>query len=118
MTNFEAAAQKARLTGQVRSFLDWLGEGRKLTQTGRIGMADARYLVELLGTGDVIDPEIGGRVFKTRSSEELAYLTMIVEWAKAARLIRVTGTRLVPVKKNAALAGNPLDLVRQSPVGF
>jgi hypothetical protein len=36
---------------------------------------------------------------------------MIVEWAKAARLIRVTGTRLVPVKKNAALAGNPLDLV-------
>ena len=111
MTNFEAAAQKARLTGQVRSFLDWLGEGRKLTQTGRIGMADARYLVELLGTGDVIDPEIGGRVFKTRSSEELAYLTMIVEWAKAARLIRVTGTRLVPVKKNAALAGNPLDLV-------
>lgn len=111
MTNFEAAAQKARLTGQVRSFLDWLGEGRKLTQTGRIGMADARYLVELLGTGDVIDPEIGGRVFKTRSSEELAYLTMIFEWAKAARLIRVTGTRLVPVKKNAALAGNPLDLV-------
>ena len=111
VTDFEAAAQRAKLTGQVRSFLDWLGEGRKLTQTGRIGMADARYLVELLGTGDVIDPEIGGRVFKTRSSEELAYLTMIVEWAKAARLIRVTGTRLVPVKKNAALAGNPLDLV-------
>ena len=43
-TDFEAAAQKAKLTGQVRSFLDWLGEGRKLTQTGRMGMADARYL--------------------------------------------------------------------------
>jgi hypothetical protein len=112
LTQLESAAQKARLTGQIRSFLDWLGEGRKLTQTGRIGLADARYLAEFLGTGDVIDPEIGGKVFKTKSSEELAYLTRIVEWAKATRLIRVTGTRLVPVKKNAALAGSPLDLVR------
>ena len=58
-----------------------------------------------------MDPEIGGRIFKTKSSEELAYLTRIVEWAKAARLIRVTGTRLVPVKKNVALADRPLDLV-------
>lgn len=91
--------------------LDWLGEGRKLTQTGRVGLADARYLVEFLGTGDVIDPVIGDRTFKTKSSEELAHLTRIVEWAKATRLIRVTGTRLTPVKKNAALADTPLDLV-------
>lgn len=111
MTGLEAAAEKAPLTGQIRSFLAWLGEGRKLTQTGRIGLADARYLVEFLGTGDRIDPEIGGRVFKTKSSEELPYLTKIVEWAKAARLVRVTGTRLVPVKKNADLADRPLDLV-------
>jgi len=38
--------------------------GRKLTQAGRIGLADARHLVELLGTGDTIDPEIGGRVHR------------------------------------------------------
>ncbi|HEX9356264.1 MAG TPA: hypothetical protein VF933_20905, partial [Streptosporangiaceae bacterium] len=41
----------------------------------------------------------------------LAHLTRIFEWAKAARLVRVTGTRLVPVKKNAILPGRPLDLV-------
>jgi Plasmid pRiA4b ORF-3-like protein len=111
VNDLEAAAEKAKLTGQIRSFLTWLGEGRKLTQAGRVGQADARHLVELLGTGDKIDPEIGGRVYKTRSSEELPYLTRIVEWMKAARLIRVTGTRLVPVKKNAALADKPLDLV-------
>lgn len=111
MTDLEAAAEKAKLTGQIRLFLDWLGEGRKLTQTGRVGLADARYLVGFLGTGDQIDPVIGDRVFKTTSSQELSYLTMIVEWAKAARLIRVTGSRLVPVRKNAALAGKPLDLV-------
>jgi hypothetical protein len=112
VTDLDAAARKAKLIGQIRSFLDWLGEGRKLTQTGRITMADARYLVEFLGTGDVIDPEIDGKVFKTRSSEELAYLTKIVDWAKATRLIRVAGTKLTPVRKNAALADRPLDLVQ------
>jgi pRiA4b ORF-3-like protein len=106
-----AAAERAELVGQIRGFLSWLGDGRKLTQTGRIGLADARYLVGMLGTGDTIDPKIGDRVFKTKSSEELGGLTKIVEWARAARLIRVTGTKLVPVHKNAALADNPLDLV-------
>ena len=106
-----AAAENAVLIGQVRSFLAWIGEGRKLTQTGRIGLADARHLVESLGTGDKFDQEIGDRVFKTKSSEELVNLNRLVEWAKAARLVRVTGTRLVPVKKNAALADKPLDLV-------
>ena len=107
----EAAAGKAELTSQIRSLLAWVGPGRKLTQTGRIGLADARHLVELLGTGDMIDPEIGGRVFKTKSSEDLAHLNRIVEWAKAARLVRVSGTKLMAVKKNAALADRPLDLV-------
>jgi Plasmid pRiA4b ORF-3-like protein len=111
VNDLEAAAEHAVLTGQIRSLVAWVGSGRKLTQTGRIGLADARDLVELLGTGDTIDPKIGDRVFKTKSSEELAHLTRIVEWAKAARLVRVTGTRLVPVKKNATLPGRPLDLV-------
>jgi hypothetical protein len=107
----EAAAGKAELTGQIRSLLAWVGPGRKLTATGRIGLADARHLVELPGTGDTIDPEIGGRVFKTRSSEDLAHLNRIVEWAKTARLVRVSSTKLMTVKKNAALAERPLDLV-------
>ncbi len=50
------------------------------------------------------------RVFKTKSSEEPGHLTRIVEWAKAARLVRVTGTRLLPVKKNASL----LDRCREA----
>ena len=66
MNDREAAAEKAELTGQIRSFMAWLGEGRKLTQTGRIGLADARHLVELLTTGDRIDPEIGNQIVKTK----------------------------------------------------
>jgi hypothetical protein len=96
---------------QIRSFVERVGAGRTLTQTGKIGLADARRLVELLGTGDTIDPKIGDRIFRTTSSTELGHLTRIVEWAKAARLVRVTGSRLVPVKKNAAPPGRPPDLV-------
>lgn len=96
-------AAKSEMVEQVRAFVDWVGAGRKLTQTGRITLADARVLVAELGTDDVIDPTIGDRVYRTKSSEELLHLTLVVEWAKAARLVRKTGQRLVPVKKNQAL---------------
>jgi hypothetical protein len=95
---------------QVVRFVGWLGDGRKLTQTGRLRLADARELVTLLGTGDRLDPEIGERVFRTKSSDELRELATIVEWAKASRLVRVAAGRLVPVKKNAALVSRPDDL--------
>lgn len=115
--DLEAAAEQAPLVKQIRAFVSWVGEGpaggRKLTQTGRVGLADARHLVSLLATGDVLDEMIGGRVFKTKSSEELSRLTLVVEWAKAVRLVRVTGSKLVPVKKNATLADRPLDLVNR-----
>lgn len=113
--DLEAVAGRAPLVTQIQGLAAWAadgpGGGRKLTQTGRIGLADARHLVSLLQTGDVIDAVIGGRTFKTKSSEELSRLTLVVEWAKAVRLVRVTGSKLVPVKKNAVLAEKPLDLV-------
>jgi Plasmid pRiA4b ORF-3-like protein len=109
--DLEAVADKAVLVGQLRSLLGWLGDGRRLTKTGRLKVADARALVELLGTGDELDPDIGGRVYETRSSEKLPGLTRIVGWARGARLVRVNGGRLVPVKKNAALPDKPLELV-------
>jgi len=92
------------------AFTGWVGAGRKLTQTGRITLADARELVGLLGTEDVIDPKIGDRVFRTKSSEELPGITTVVEWAKASGLVRVAGGRLVPVKKHAGLLDRPLEL--------
>ncbi|MGB3442323.1 MAG: plasmid pRiA4b ORF-3 family protein [Actinophytocola sp.] len=94
---------ESELVEQVRAFVRGVGTGRKLTQTGRITLTDARALVESLGTGDVLDPAIGDRVYRTNSSQELHNLTLLVEWAKAARLVRRTGNRLVAVKKNAAL---------------
>ena len=105
-----AAAAKSEVIRQVVELVSWVGEGRPLTGTGALRLADARVLVERLGTGDVIDPAIGDRTFKTRSSAELLGLRLIVEWAKAARLVREVRGRLVPVRKNAGLLDRPAEL--------
>ncbi|MEC4014916.1 plasmid pRiA4b ORF-3 family protein [Streptomyces sp. H27-D2] len=99
-----------RTVGQVRELVGWVGAGRRLTQTGRVMLADARALLDVLDTGDRMDPVIGDRTFKTKSSEELYHLTLLVEWAKAARLLRTAGGRLLPVKKNAKLLDRPDEL--------
>jgi len=93
---------------QLRAFTLWVGAGRPLTQTGRVRLADARELVALLETRDELDP-MGGR-FKTTSSADLGELTLIVEWAKACRLVRVYRGRLERVKKNARLLDQPAEL--------
>ncbi|MFJ8916041.1 plasmid pRiA4b ORF-3 family protein [Amycolatopsis sp. NPDC102389] len=73
-------------------------------------MADAKALVPLLKTGDVLEKNIGSHVYRTRSSERLLNLMLVVECAKAAGLVRKTGQRLVPVKKNQALLKDPKKL--------
>ncbi|WP_208635904.1 plasmid pRiA4b ORF-3 family protein [Amycolatopsis thailandensis] len=100
----------AELVEQVRAFTEWVGAGRKLTQTGRLTLADAKVLVPLLKTGDVLEKTIGDHVYRTRSSEHLPDLMLVVECAKSARLVRKTGQRLVPVKKNQALLDDPQKL--------
>jgi len=103
-------SDQPRALAQIRDLVAWVGEGRKLTQTGRVTLGDARVLVDKLDTGDRIDPVIGDRVFKTPTSAELIGLTQLVEWAKAASLIRVIKQRLVPVKKHVQLLDDPARL--------
>ena len=100
---------------RVAEFTRWMAEGpaggRKLTQTGRLTMADARHLVARLGTGDVIDPVIGDRTFRTKSSEELTGLQIALERARTAGLVRRRGNALVAVKKHAGLVDRPAELL-------
>ncbi len=87
-----AAAQRSKVTGQLRALVEWLGPaGRPLTPAGMIRPADARVLITLLGTSD--------EGLRFRSAAELPGLDLIVTWAKKARLARRQGTRLVPVAK-------------------
>ncbi|MCP9489691.1 MAG: plasmid pRiA4b ORF-3 family protein [Solirubrobacteraceae bacterium MAG38_C4-C5] len=102
----EVAAASAPAARRLRGLVDWVGAGRPLTQTGRLRRADALALVEALETGDVLDPR-----FPIQSSGELAYLSLLVEWAKACRLVRVAHGRIVTVRKHAALVDRPRELV-------
>ncbi|MFD3702521.1 hypothetical protein ACFWUP_05190 [Nocardia sp. NPDC058658] len=103
-------AEHTHLIAQLRELVDWVGEGRALTTTGAIKLADARHLVTVLETGDICDPTIGGRVFRTKSSTELFGLVRLVELAKKIRVVRVVKNRLVRVAKAAPLLRDPLAL--------
>ncbi|SCG43474.1 hypothetical protein [Micromonospora halophytica] len=111
-------AAESVVVRRMRELVRWLGDGRTLTSTGRLRLADARELVALLDTGDVVDPVIGDRVFKTGSSDELYVLTVLVAWARAARVVRVVKGRLVPVKSAAKVLADPLALSRRAFTGL
>lgn len=97
----EESAAAAPILSTLDRLRDYLGEkGRTLTQKGNLKLADARDLVELLQTGDVMDPDIGGgRIWKTVSSADLPGLSGIVELALTAGVVRRDRGRLVPVKR-------------------
>lgn len=103
-------AEQSEMLRRFRAFAEWAGEGRKLTQSGRITLTDARTLVPLLETGDTIDAVIGARMFRTRSTQELPGLNLIADWARSARLVRVVKGRVAAVQKNRALLRRPLAL--------
>lgn len=100
----EAAAPVLRMFAELARFA---GTGRRLTQRGNLTMADARALVPLLGSGDVLDERIGDRTFTTRSSAELPVLHVVFTWAKKAGIVRVRHGKVIATKRGLALAGHP-----------
>ncbi|WP_327258519.1 MULTISPECIES: hypothetical protein [unclassified Streptomyces] len=102
-----ARAETSRALRWLRGIADWAGhEGRVLTATGNLRMADARALVAQLGTGDAAET--------VRSSTQLPRLGLAVEWAKKARLVRVVKGRLYAVAKAQPLLKDPLALWRRA----
>jgi hypothetical protein len=102
----QVAAASPAVT-RIQAFVDWGGcpsradPDRHAAASGR-----ARVGRHLLETGDQLDER-----FPVRSSSELYHLMVLVEWAKAAGLVRVVGGRIVGVRKNAKLLGRPVELV-------
>ncbi|MEV2193172.1 hypothetical protein AB0I02_19615 [Streptomyces phaeochromogenes] len=101
-------AEASTIVAQLRGLAEWVGlEGRVVTATGRLRMADARELVDVLGTGD--------RTEGVRSSAELPQLGLLVEWATKARLVRVAKGRLYAVAKARPVLADPLQLWLRAP---
>ncbi|MFF4525977.1 hypothetical protein [Streptomyces bluensis] len=96
-------AEASTIVAQLRGLAEWAGrDGRVVTAAGRLRMADARELVDLLGTGDKAEG--------VRSSADLPRLGLLVEWAKKARLVRVAKGRLYAVAKARPVLADPLQL--------
>lgn len=82
-----AALESSAMTQLVR-FLEWIGDGRPLTDKGNLKRADGRQLIDLLGTADRFDETIGDRTFRTKSTTELPTVDLVYRLAVAARLAR------------------------------
>ncbi|MET7905382.1 hypothetical protein ABZS86_29540 [Streptomyces sp. NPDC005355] len=99
------------LIGQLAGLAGWAGsEGRDLTKTGRLRLADARDLVRTLDTGDQAD--------QVRTSAELPRLNLLFAWAKQARLIRVVKGRVHAVAKARPVLADPLALWERAVEAF
>jgi hypothetical protein len=110
LPQLRAAAAAAPTVRRLRALVEWLGEGRKLTGTGNLTLADGKELARLLGLADP-DRLAGLRV---RSAQDIPSLTLLVGWAKQLRLARVHKGQLVPVKQHRRLLDDPLELFYQA----
>ncbi|MGY5032547.1 hypothetical protein ACWC9U_16930 [Streptomyces sp. 900116325] len=96
-------AEALAILAQLRGLAEWVGrDGRAVTAAGRLRMADARELVDVLDTADKVDG--------VRSSADLPRLGLLLEWAKKARLVRVAKGRLYAVAKAGPVLADPLQL--------
>ncbi|MCZ1011894.1 hypothetical protein [Streptomyces lydicus] len=86
----------------IHRLVQWVGNGRTLTTTGQLRVADGLELVQLLGTGD--DPHGGTGQRRLSSSCNLPVLQGLLTGAVDAGLLRTQRGRLIPVKKYAQQA--------------
>lgn len=103
------SAAQADVLARFEVLAGFYGAGRKLTQTGRPTLADARQLVALLGTKDRLDQTIGVHTFKTTSAAELPELSFMVRWALTAGALRKEHGKLLAAKSWQKLRENPLQ---------
>jgi hypothetical protein len=104
-----ASAERSPVLGRLGVLATFYGDGRRLTQTGRPTLADAKELVALLGTRDQIDVAFGDRTFKTRSAAELPELGFTIRWAVAAGALRKEHGKLRATVAWGNLDSRPLE---------
>jgi hypothetical protein len=97
------AAEGSEALARLRTVTRWVRTGRPLTADGRLLLTDARALAGTLGV-DAFSRD------HARTADDLPETSLLVAWARQARLIRVVKGRLVPVKGAAPLLGRPIEL--------
>jgi hypothetical protein len=96
-----ALALAAPLINHVWVIRDFLGEGRRLTATGNLGIADAKALAAVLG-----DPALAAHAeygFSIRSADALPTTQFLLRWARAGGAVRVAKGRMIATSSWAKL---------------
>jgi hypothetical protein len=106
----EESRTSAPVLAMFAKLAEFAGAGRQLTQSGNLRLADARELVELLGTGDAVEERVGGEVHQTRTSADLPVLRLVFTWAKKAGVVRVRHGKMVATKRGLALSASPAEM--------
>ncbi len=103
----ESAARNTVTFERLRRLVDYVGDGRPLTDRGNLKLADGKALVGLLKTRDRFDEQIGDRVFKTRSSADLGGVDLAFQMALESTMLTRRGRKLLP-GPNADWVDDPL----------
>jgi hypothetical protein len=113
LDELEAAARNTVWWQRVRRLVEFVGDGRPLTDTGKLKLADGEVLVDLLETGDRFNPRIGDRVYKTKSTVELidVHLTFLI--AVETGVLTIEGRKVLPGPED-----DPFDDVLESYYGM
>jgi hypothetical protein len=98
-----SAADASVALARLRAVTRWVRTGRPLPADGRPHLPDARALAEALGV-DAFSRD------HARTADDLPEISLLLAWARQARLVRVVKGRLVPVKSAAGLLGRPIEL--------
>ena len=101
-----AAAEESVALDLLRRLTRWVRVQRRLTREGRLVLADALSLADELGLDQLYRDS-------ARTSDDLPETSLMLHWAKAARLVRTVHGRLVPVKSAAPVLNRPIELWRR-----
>jgi len=102
-----AAADSSVALARLRAFTRWVRAGRAVTREGRLLLVDARSVA------DALDLDHFSRD-RARTSDDLPEITLLLAWARQARLVRIVKGRLVQVKNAAPLLSRPIELWRRA----
>jgi hypothetical protein len=102
-----AAADSSVALARLRAFTRWVRAGRAVTREGRLLLGDADAVAAALDL-DHFSRE------RARTSDDLPEISLLLHWARQARLVRVVKGRLVQVKSAAPLLSRPIELWRRA----
>jgi DNA-nicking Smr family endonuclease len=102
-----AAADSSVALARLRAFTRWVRAGRAVTREGKLLLGDAKAVA------DALDLDHFSRD-RARTSDELPEITLLMAWARQARLVRVVHGRLLQVRSSAPLLSRPIELWRRA----